>query len=135
MVGAAEQSNVPDEWGVTALRRSAWRKCWPKRGHKGSLREACLFEERVGSQGQAEAKPSEVAKASGTPNSLIVTRSAVRERAITSDLLYWKGGLKVLHQAQLPKWRASFQWQIEAKIEALQTAYATLRAEGAGEGG
>ena len=43
-------------------------------------------------------------------------------RAIASDLLYWEGSLKVLRQAQLPKWRSSFQWQIEAKIEALQTA-------------
>jgi len=30
-------------------------------------------------------------------------------RAIASDLLYWKGGLKVLRQAQLPKWRGAFQ--------------------------
>ena len=52
-------------------------------------------------------------------------------RAIASDLLYWKGGLKVLRQAQLPKWRGYFKWQIEAKIEALQTAYAKLRAEAA----
>ncbi|HLY30460.1 MAG TPA: hypothetical protein VKQ36_05500 [Ktedonobacterales bacterium] len=51
--------------------------------------------------------------------------------AIASDLLYWKGGLKVLKQARLPKWRGSFQWQIEAKIEALQTEYARLRAEAA----
>ena len=50
-------------------------------------------------------------------------------RAIASDLLYWKGGLKVLRQAQLPKWRGYFKWQIEAKIEALQTEYAKLRAE------
>jgi hypothetical protein len=50
-------------------------------------------------------------------------------------LLYWKGGLNVLRQAQLPKWRGHFQWQIEAKIEALQTAYARLRAEDANEGG
>src|SRR5579862_7637377 len=42
-------------------------------------------------------------------------------RAIASDLLSWKGGLKVLRQAQLPKWRGCFKWQIEAKIEALQT--------------
>ena len=47
----------------------------------------------------------------------------------------WKGGLKALRQAQLPKWRGSFKWQIEARIEALQTAYATLRAEAAKEGG
>src|SRR5579862_1985424 len=53
--------------------------------------------------------------------------------AIASDLLYWKGGLKVLKQARLPKWRGSFQWQIEAKVEALQTAYATLRAEWANQ--
>ncbi len=50
-------------------------------------------------------------------------------RAISSDLLYWKGGLKVLKQARLPKWRGSFQWQIEAKIEAVQAAYVTLRTE------
>jgi hypothetical protein len=52
-------------------------------------------------------------------------------RAIASDLLYWKGGLKVLRQAQLPTWRGSFQWQIEAKVAALQAAYARLRAEAA----
>jgi len=40
-------------------------------------------------------------------------------RTLASDLLSWKGGLKVLRQAQLPKWRGSFKWQIEAKIEAL----------------
>ena len=50
-------------------------------------------------------------------------------RAIAGDLIYWKDGLKVLRQAQLPKWRGSFKWQIEAKIEALQAAYAKLRAE------
>ena len=37
----------------------------------------------------------------------------------------------LLRQAQLPKWRGSFQWQIEAKIEALQAEYARLRAEAA----
>ena len=52
-------------------------------------------------------------------------------RTIASDLLYWKGGLKVLRKAQLPNRRGCFQWQIEAKIEALQAAYARLRAEGA----
>ena len=52
-------------------------------------------------------------------------------RAIASELRYWKGGLKVLRMAQLPKWRGSFQWQIEAQIEALQAAYARLRAEAA----
>ena len=56
-------------------------------------------------------------------------------RAIASDLLYWKGGLKVLRQARLPTWRGYFKWQIEAKIEALQTAYAKVRAETANEGG
>jgi hypothetical protein len=58
-----------------------------------------------------------------------------RMRAIASDLLYWKDGLKVLRQAQLPKWRGSFKWQIEAKIEALQAAYAKVRAACANEGG
>ena len=42
--------------------------------------------------------------------------------------LNWKGRLKVLRQAQLPTWRGYFKWQIEARIEALQTAYARLRA-------
>jgi hypothetical protein len=50
-------------------------------------------------------------------------------------LLYWRQGLKVLRQARLPKWRGCFKWPIEAKIEALQTAYTTLRAEAANEGG
>jgi len=50
-------------------------------------------------------------------------------RAIASEMMYWKGGLKVLRQAQLPKWRGYFKWQIEAKIEELQPAYSTLRAE------
>ena len=45
-------------------------------------------------------------------------------RVIASDLLYWKGRLRVLRQAQLPKWRGSFQWQIEAKIEVVQAGYA-----------
>lgn len=50
-------------------------------------------------------------------------------RAVTSDLLYWKNGLKVLRQAQLPKWRGHFKWQIEAKLDTLQAEYARLRAE------
>ena len=50
-------------------------------------------------------------------------------RTIASELLSWKGGLKVLRQAQLPTWRGSFKWQIEAKIETLQAAYARVRAE------
>jgi hypothetical protein len=33
--------------------------------------------------------------------------------------------------AQLPKWRGSFKWQIEAQIEALQAEGARLRAEAA----
>ena len=37
----------------------------------------------------------------------------------------------MLRQARLPKWRGSFQWQIEAQIEALQAEYVTLRAEAA----
>ena len=49
--------------------------------------------------------------------------------AIASDLIYWKDGLKVLRQAQLPQWRGFFKWQIEAKIEALQAEHAKLRAE------
>ena len=52
-------------------------------------------------------------------------------RTIASGLLYWKGGLKVLRQAQLPRWRGSFQWQIEAQIEVLQAAYVTLHTEAA----
>ena len=38
-----------------------------------------------------------------------------------------KAALKGLRLAQLPTWRGSFKWQIEAKIEALQTAYAKVR--------
>ncbi len=49
--------------------------------------------------------------------------------AIASDLLYWKGGLKVLKQAR-SRWRGYFQWQIEA----LQAADAKMRAEVAKEG-
>ena len=45
-------------------------------------------------------------------------------RAGRTRALNWKGGLNVLCQAQLPKWRGSFQWQIEARIEALQAEYA-----------
>ena len=52
-------------------------------------------------------------------------------RAIAGNLIYWKGGLNVLRQAELPKWRGCFTWQIEAKIEALQTEYGQLRVEAA----
>jgi hypothetical protein len=38
-------------------------------------------------------------------------------------------------QAQFPKWRGHFRWQIEAKIEALQEAHAKVRAEVAKEEG
>jgi hypothetical protein len=41
----------------------------------------------------------------------------------------------VLRQAQLPKWRGSFKWQIEAMIEALQAEDATLRTEAANPDG
>ncbi len=57
--------------------------------------------------------------------------SPLKGTSSASDLLYWKSGLKVLRLAQLPKWRGSFKWQIEAKIEALQEAVARLRAEAA----
>ena len=69
------------------------------------------------------------------PETTTADEQQAQLRAIASDLLYWKGGLKVLRQAQLPKWRGSFKWQIEAKIEALQTVYARLRAEVANGGG
>jgi hypothetical protein len=55
-------------------------------------------------------------------------------RAGRTRALNWKGGLNVLRQAQLPNWRGSFKWQIEAKIEALQAEYTRLRAEAANEG-
>ena len=48
---------------------------------------------------------------------------------LAGNLPGWKGGFKALRQAQLPRWRGSFQWQIEAKIAALQAAYARLHAE------
>ena len=50
-------------------------------------------------------------------------------RAIAGNLISWRDGLKVLRMAQLPQWRGSFKWQIEAKIEALQQEYAKLLAE------
>ena len=75
------------------------------------------------------------AKANGrgkVPPTAEVTETGERQeqlRAIAGELIYWRDGLKVLRQAQLPTWRGLFKWQIEAKIEALQAAYATLRAE------
>ena len=57
--------------------------------------------------------------------------SPLKGTSSASDLLYWKGGLKVLRQAQLPKWRGYFKWQIVAKIEALLAEHARLRAEAA----
>ena len=78
---------------------------------------------------QRDALTSDEGAALLTADGLVTDERQVRLRAIASELLYWKGGLKVLKQARLPKWRGCFQWQIEAKIEALQAAYATLRAE------
>ncbi len=75
------------------------------------------------------------AKANGRgevpPTAKIATADERQEqlRSIAGELIYWRDGLKVLRQAQLPKWRGLFKWQIEAKIEALQTEYAKLRAE------
>jgi hypothetical protein len=66
-----------------------------------------------------------------TPLPVEMKKSGERQErlsAVSSELLYWKGELKVLRQAKLPKWRGSFQWQIEAKIEALQAQHARLRA-------
>ena len=77
------------------------------------------------------ARDSEVEATTPTAVSTLADERQAQLRAIASDLLYWKGGLKVLKQARLPKWRGSFQWQIEARIEALQTAYARLHAEAA----
>ncbi|HLV99527.1 MAG TPA: hypothetical protein VKT82_12710 [Ktedonobacterales bacterium] len=54
-----------------------------------------------------------------------------RLRAVALVVLSWKGGLKVLRQAQFPKWQGYFRWQIETKIEVVQTAYAALQAEAA----
>src|SRR5579862_9201538 len=64
-----------------------------------------------------------------SPTTTTADERQERLHAVAEDLLYWKGGLKVLRQARLPKWRGSFKWQIEAKVEALQAAYATVRAE------
>ena len=69
-----------------------------------------------------------------TPTPVEVTEAGERQerlRAVAGELVYWRGGLKVLRQAQLSKWRGSFKWQIEAQIEALQAEYARLRAESA----
>jgi hypothetical protein len=80
---------------------------------------------------QRVAPTNEVEAAMPATETVAADERQARLRAITSDLLYWKGGLKVIRQAQLPKWRGSFRWQIEAKIETLQTEIATLRAEAA----
>ena len=74
---------------------------------------------------QANEGGTALSPADGSPSD----RLQAQLRAIVNDLIYWKSGLKVLRQAQLPKWRGSFKWQIEAKIEALQQEYAKMRAE------
>jgi hypothetical protein len=129
---------------------SKWR-CWSKldankqAGQWARLyRQVQAAEERLRQAEQdtepASTEPSEYAKqqeesanAGGTVMTLVESLQTDERqeqlRTIASDLLYWKSGLKVLRQAQLPKWRGSFKWQIEAKIEALQQEYATLRAE------
>jgi hypothetical protein len=60
-----------------------------ERGQEAPLGEACLSEERGhrGNRGevQAVAKPSEVAKPSGTPHSLIITWLAVGARALRTS--------------------------------------------------
>ena len=73
---------------------------------------------------QAEAQASEVGAASPTAEVSPAGERHEQLRAIASDLISWLDGLKVLRQAQLPKWRGSFKWQIETKIELLQTEYA-----------
>ena len=80
---------------------------------------------------QAGAQASKGGTASPTAEVIKADERQEQLHAIASDLIYWKDGLKVLKQAQLPTWRGYFKWQIEAKIEALQAAYATLRAEAA----
>lgn len=87
-------------------------------------------------------KPPEYAKQQGAQDSrgemvkpsVETTISSERQdllRTIASEVLYWRAGLKVLRMTRLPKWLGWFKWQIEAKLEALQTAYAILRAEDA----
>ena len=76
-------------------------------------------------------RPAEGGTAPPTAETAEADERQEQLRAIAGDLLYWKDGLKVLRQAQLPKWRGYFKWQIEAKIEALQAAYAKVRAEAA----
>jgi hypothetical protein len=132
------------------------RKSGNQQGHSCSARrEHCWVATRINKRAaearllQAEqdtpptqSSPSEFAKQRATPASEEETALPTAEvpatderqaqlRAIASDLLYWKGGLKVLRQARLPKWRGCFQWQIEAKVEALQAEYTRLRAESA----
>ena len=80
---------------------------------------------------QQEAPASKGGTASPTAEIATADERQEQLRAISSNLIYWRDGLKVLKQARLPKWRGSFKWQIEAKIEALQAAYAKLRAEAA----
>jgi hypothetical protein len=68
------------------------------------------------------------------PSPYALTRYPARFRLLYSPES-WRistpAPVKVLRQAKFPKWRGSFKWQIEAKIEALQAAYARLRAEAA----
>ena len=78
---------------------------------------------------QAGVHSGEVEAAPPLTESIEADELRERLRIIAGDLMYWKGGLKILKQARLPKRRGSFQWQIEAQIESLQAEYAKLRAE------
>lgn len=88
----------------------------------GNQRE-CARTLEYAKQKEAQADMGEAARPLAETATTDERKAKLRE--IASDLLYWKVGLKVLRQAQLPKWRGSFTWQIEA----LQTAHARLRAE------
>jgi hypothetical protein len=62
---------------------------------------------------------------------MIADERQERLSTLASEVIYWREGLKVLRMAQLPKWQGYFKWQIEAKLEALQTEHAKLHAESA----
>src|SRR5207249_3324916 len=60
-----------------------------QRRHEDLLREACLPEERISNDDRswcyAVNRPSEVAKPSGIPNSVIVHRPAIEARALEAN--------------------------------------------------
>ena len=75
---------------VRTRRMERKREAARKRGHEVPFGEAGLSEKReamvaTGNVGQASSNPSEAAKASGMPNSLMVTCPEVETRALRAS--------------------------------------------------